>query len=450
MKIEEMMECDDSHKEPARFSAGDNIEVHIALPTPKWSTPRPSSPLLNILQTHIPSPEDLPVIAVLCDTASAVFRGICADGLWVSTVLARCSPTALPLRGCFDVAIDTGVIDNLLDKPNSRSRALKAVKEVCRVFDQNGSLSSNRTFILLSHKCPDLVVPLLKQGLPGGVRVRVDHVPDASDRRSSTRYIQHVYTCSFASPLIHTSPYLDGSCSELVAFCVAKDEYRVAKLLERGVSTASTAGDLQGTTPCMVAAGVGAEGCLRLLAAKAGPLHVTLAQDLLGQSAIHHAAKAGQTKTLRLLLEYHEGNELPSDREGSTVFQLAEASGNAPSVEMLLEHRRNQSQDACAPPATPGKDAESELLARVPSSDSGMMLDSTPDSQPTSSSNTLEYFNEGVISSQLKRKATTYELESDHFALAKRLCSTVANHVADNGKAAMVALWTYAFLFILL
>ena len=80
----------------------------------------------------------------------------------------------------------------------------------------------------------------------------------------------------------------EARCTRLlVAACAAHDDGRaVCRLLARGASAVSTEGNLQGTTPCMVAAGVGAIDCLRALAEAAGKRHLCEARDLCGHVAL--------------------------------------------------------------------------------------------------------------------------------------------------------------------
>ena len=90
----------------------------------------------------------------------------------------------------------------------------------------------------------------------------------------------------------------------------------------------------------MVAAGVGALGCLRCLVRVAGEQHVRTARDLLGNTALHHAALAGQLSTLGFLLRcIHPEAELPTNAEGASVLQMAAASGELDCVLILLQRK---------------------------------------------------------------------------------------------------------------
>ena len=149
MRIEEMMECDGSHVESTSDCGGEKIEVQVALPTGRWTTLPSCSPILDVLQSHLVDANALPVIAILGHTESEVFREVCTDASFVSTVLVHSGPTALPLRGCFDIVIDTGVIDSLLDRPNSRSKVLRAIDQISRILRESSArYSKHSTFIL--------------------------------------------------------------------------------------------------------------------------------------------------------------------------------------------------------------------------------------------------------------------------------------------------------------
>lgn len=135
----------------------------------------------------------------------------------------------------------------------------------------------------------------------------------------------------------------------LVRAIVAHDEKCVRALLSGGgVSADAPAFDLRGTTACMVAAGVGAVGCLHALSEALAEStdnskqHLLRATDVLGQTAMHHAAAAGESTTLDALLSAWTrdagGESLPISAEGAPPLQMAAASASVRCVQMLLTH----------------------------------------------------------------------------------------------------------------
>ena len=133
---------------------------------------------------------------------------------------------------------------------------------------------------------------------------------------------------------------------KLLMATIAEAVDEVMWLLDNGACPRSTASNLHGTTPSMVAAGAGSLTSLRLLAGRVGLRHVCWARDLLGQVALHHAAMSGQLHTLRFLLlhcgpEYSERG-VPRSSEGASAVQMAAAVRSGPDPQATAHHKVRQ------------------------------------------------------------------------------------------------------------
>jgi len=358
----------------SRYDTSDNTVVNIAHAADgasfyDWYIEyriKPSSPLRNVMQDCAPATQFPRVIDLGCgdsalcrelwrDSYMAVGIDIAASAGHAQRTLVggvpsfvHCRVAALPLRAnSFDVAMDKGTLDALLCCGDERG-ARELLAQVCRIVRDGG------WFFSVTYACPDQRIPLLLSGLPGCRRVRVHKLTLTTRNRFNGRRFHYLYTCrqgsGNSSSVLGNEARLAG---RLVAACVTHDVSTTTTLLANGVSPLCTSGNLEGTTASMVAAGVGALGCLRVLADAAGANHMRTACDVLGNAALHHAAKAGQSATLDFLLRYcHPQGNLPTNEEGASVLQMAAASGDLGCVRLLLWREGDRASDgalgACA------------------------------------------------------------------------------------------------------
>jgi len=383
----------------ARYDASDASVQNIGHDWYEEYRVEPSSPLRNLLRAYAPVATSPRVVDIGCGD-SQLCRQMSLDGYAViGTDLARsagaaqegcsfvhCSAAAMPFaRGSFDVAVDKGTMDAMLcaeDSESGRARVLQWLRECLRVVRPGGCLVS------VSYSHPGAREPLLREGLgapdacgrvgttsdadasdaqpcdvggsgrahSGGggseLAIHAHRIPCAARNSFNGRRFHYVYVCQLPGERRGSRPTPPSAASIgsgadaereeeggrlLLRACAARDEACVAALLARGVSAVGTTLDLCGTTPCMVAAGLGAVGCLRALVAAAGVQHLLSARDVLGSTALLHAASAGEPATLAaiLLLTPH-CTPLPSNAEGGSPLQAAAASGCLRCVEMLL------------------------------------------------------------------------------------------------------------------
>eukprot|EP00966_Prymnesium_polylepis_P314116 7259138-Prymnesium_polylepis.1 len=222
----------------------------------------------------------------------------------------------------------------------------------------------------VSYADPEARVPLLLEGLSECQGVRAHRVPIVTRNGFNGRRFHYLYACRLGAPLPPdsvagmTTDDEDARAEALLRACVAHDEERVAELLRGGACATSTSGNLELTTPCMLAAGVGALGCLLALVDAAGVEHVLESADVLGQTALHHAAMGGQPETLAALLELYPTAELPRNAEGGSAVQMAAAAGSEACVLLLLQREQQEQRDEL-PPAVGGHPSTSR--ARTPS-----------------------------------------------------------------------------------
>ena len=367
-------------------------------------TAKPSaSPLRTILRASAPPAANPRVLDVGCGD-SALCAAMASDGYCVHGVDPSSSAMAVqkrlsaeaaaagpPPRGgtaanavcgdgrrlpfasrCFDAVVEKGTLDAILCGPEAGSALAAAralLREASRVLRDGGTLFS------ISYSAPQERGSLLNALVPRCSEVRVHRVPRAHRNDFTGRRWHYVYVCRIG---VEPVPSEDEACvavelgesapdtkrrrtgggeldeqlrqqqgadldAQLTAGIVADDKVEVVELLARGASAiATTQGDLAGTTPCMLAAGVGAIKCLPILCSAAqlvaGAASVRECADLLGRVALHHAALGGQLATLAYLLEHCHGGDpqLPS-AEGALPVQMAAAAGSVRCVRLLLQ-----------------------------------------------------------------------------------------------------------------
>lgn len=294
----------------------------------------PSSPLRNIIRAHAPPSISMCCLDIGCGDSN-LCQAMSADGFaMVATDIALSAGSAqsgvafvqadgqrLPFRAdSFECAIDKGTIDAMLcaaATPSSGNRvaALRLLTEAARVVRAGG------WFMSISYSSPQERVPLLLEGLTTCGGVRAHRVPIGTRNGYNGCRAHHIYACRLGADLPPAAAAGSDDDALLQRACLEHDEAQVTALLDRGASAVSTACNLQGTTPAMLAAGVGARGCLAALVAAAGAEHTRRSADLLGHTALHHSAMAGQEGTLAMLLALHleEPAELPRNAEGSTA-----------------------------------------------------------------------------------------------------------------------------------
>ena len=271
---------------------------------------KPSSPLRNILRAYAP-PSTFPHVLDIGCGDSGLCREMSADGYGVvgSDIAASAgaaqpgvrfvhgSAEMLPFRsGGFDVAIEKGTIDAMLcsDGGGGKDAVLRLLAEASRV-------ACDGWLVCISYADPGERVPLLLEGLVECHGVRAHRIPIRTRNAFNGRRFHYVYACRLGAPLppaFTATEDDDGEAEALLQACVAHDEARVTELLRGGASATSTTANLELTSPCMLAAGVGAIGCLQALLDAAGAEHALQGADVLGQTALHHAAMGGQARSL--------------------------------------------------------------------------------------------------------------------------------------------------------
>jgi SAM-dependent methyltransferase len=230
----------------------------------------------------------------------------------------HCNASHLPFApASFDAAVDKGTIDAILCSPDGldgQARGLLA--EVGRVVRSGG------LFVSVSYAEPSERSGLLLQCLGSDWEVTTHRLPRVTRNDFTGRRFNYVYMCHASqggkrqktapradareegeeeevpTPAVHRKEAGGGGRQEeagemdvkLLMATIAEAVDEVMWLLDNGACPRSTASNLHGTTPSMVAAGAGSLTSLRLLAGRAGLRHVCWARDLLGQVALHHVS----------------------------------------------------------------------------------------------------------------------------------------------------------------